>query len=264
VNNKDSGSKTTQPAAGQNISRQKKPVTFGAFLYGILRTSHILWMSAVMPLAIFYIHKAGVHLSGADAMIFYIAGCLWALLIVGVDQIGYPVRLLDAFIATAGMALGIGLSFYASTGNILFSAYTIFVSSLATQTVLFFAAAFWIVSNFFREFQEIRAKKDTGIMLFAILAYFAFFGFTAWYAVKFARPFIRYASGLGGNIAKITAWSAMIIQILAWGWQLLGSSVFAKQTGEKQEREKSYEGWIPLICIAMVLSVVVSLFMFMD
>ncbi|MBI4977377.1 MAG: hypothetical protein HZC28_07850 [Spirochaetes bacterium] len=243
-----------------DVKEPKRPPTFRDIVYGILRMLHILWISSVMPLAILYIRNSGVHLSGTDAMIFYFAGCLWALMIVAIDQVGYPVRLLAAFEATGGALIGVLLSAFASTGNILVSAYTVFISSMITQTVIFLVVMVWMPIQFLREESS---RKELKFIIGISIAYVAFFGFTAWYTVKFLIPFVKYVTGLDSTVMKIAACAALAIQVAAWGRQLLGASVFAKRTPEKEEKEDSFEKWMVPICLCMVFSVVVSLFMFM-
>ncbi|MEK6796739.1 MAG: hypothetical protein AABZ39_18325 [Spirochaetota bacterium] len=228
--------------------------------YGTLRMSHILWISAVMPLAILYIRKSGVPLSGLDAGIFYFAGCLWALMIVAIDQIGYPTRLLGALQATGGTVIGILLSFFASTGNIFISAYTVFISSMITQTLLFLAVMIWMPIRFSKEAKDM---KDIKPFIGIGIAYLAFFGFTAWYTVKFLLPFITYVASLTSDVLRIAACTAMVIQVAAWASHLLGASIFSKASPEKAAQEDAFNKWVVPICLCMVASVVVSLFMFM-
>jgi hypothetical protein len=180
-------------------------------------------------------------------------------MIVGIDQVAYPVRLRDAALTSGGTLAGIFLSFFASDGNLLFSAYTVFLASMITQTLLFLFVSVWMPLTMARGTAE---KKELKFVFWITLAYLAFFGFTAWYTVKYMVPFVKYVAGMASPVLRVMACAAMALQVYAWGGQLLGSSILAKASPEKTAREASFERWVVPICLCLLASVLVSLFMF--
>jgi len=237
------------------IPAVKQPLKFQDLVYGLLRMLQILWVSAVMPLAIMHIRRSGVRLTGLTALEFFIfvfAGCLGALMIVALDQSVYPARLLPALLASGSTLAGIVLSFLASDGDIFFSAYTVFLASLVSITGFFLYL--WIAWRKIRKliaWKGLNDETEGKVFYLCMLVSVC----TAWFTIKFMVPYVNYVAGLSGPLLKTIACASMVLQICVWARLLIGSSILAKPNPdpERASRKKSYEAWSKPIGICMVL-----------
>jgi hypothetical protein len=247
--------------------------------YVIIRSAHILWLMAVIPLAVVSLSQQLHYLGGFLLGVLFFSGLVWSMMFMFFDLLTYPTSTLGALGASSTVFANCYFAWQGSGGDWSYAAYMTFLAFLAAFAVAFVFLMGWASYVGLRDLaQSYRAttqssigaklrgmlskKQDAHPGFWIVLGLF-YGGLTVsslGFAIVFALPFVDRLLAMPSLTWRIAALAAFVTQA---AWDLTPFyrfSIFGAEASARPDMDLEKQPWFTLQMLAMVFSVVILLF----
>ena len=232
--------------------------------YTSLKTLYLLFASTTLPVAMFYIFRAGaaqpenIHLAKIFDMVvlvgFFFILVIWELFAIALAMYYYPARLRDASIFTLTIAANMLMSGAATKQGYLFASYTFLLASLITLILLV-----WYIS-----YDLFKGETTSAIPFYlpmngwgvTIVGLYSCFYLVYFYIISV--PWFRTMLSLG-TTTRIVLVASLLMQVgtlvRLWYQQI----THAETHDQNELVSKEWDRWAVIVVLVISLSVTASL-----
>lgn len=247
--------------------------------YVLIRSTHILWLMAVMPLAFTSMSEQLHPLGGLLLGVLFFSGLVWTMMFMFFDLLTYPTTTLGALGASSTVFANCYFAWRGSDGDWSYAAYMTFLAFLAAFSVAFVFIVSWacyagvrdIVLGFrasqentlFGKLRALTRREESwppALLLVVGLFYGGLAVSSVGFGVLFALPFVDRVlavPSLPWRIAMLIAFATQAVWNLNPFYRF---SVLGPDASARPDTDPEKQPWFTLQLLAMVFSVVILLF----
>ena len=241
------------------------------WLFYLIGALHFTWLAALLPLTLLNLKAQGFLPPGFGFHLWvYLTGCLPLIFLFYFDAAAFPETIGGLVFSVGGILSNVLLVLWTPHGQIFASANTtLFLYQGAQLLAMLAFTGFFLASHLLPISWNERLAKKTGWPAFIsfrealpgwyILALMGFTGITLYYLWLFSKPVLVEFHGLPAF------WLKLLAAVFAL-WQIAANfrPFYLLSISGKADEGKAKGFWVVPAMLFLVLSVVVSLFVFLD